>query len=129
MQMSQQQQLPQQLVVQHQGQQLLHGMPEGAEIDDAEERERLRLRKERRKQKKDRKRARREQKLQQQQQQQMAMGHGIPGGQMEPHGVLQSAMPLQTGPAVAALGEASAIGGNDDGNFDGMSSVGSADGQ
>ena len=68
MQMSQQQQLPQQLVVQHQGQQLLHGMPEGAEIDDAEERERLRLRKERRKQKKDRKRARREQKLQQQQQ-------------------------------------------------------------
>lgn len=127
MQMSQHQQLQQQLLVQQQGQQLLHGIPEGlalgAEVDDAEERERLRLRKERRKQKKDRKRARREQKLQQQQQQQQAaLVQGLASDQVEPHHV-----PLQQGPAVAALGEASAVGCNEDGNFDGMSSVGSAD--
>ncbi|CDI85725.1 hypothetical protein, conserved [Eimeria praecox] len=124
MQMSQQQQLQQQLLVEQQGQQLLHGIPEGltlgGEVDDAEERERLRLRKERRKQKKDRKRARREQKLQQQQQQ-AAMGQGLPDSQMEPHGNLQSAIPLQAGPPLAALGESSAAGGNDDGNFDALS--------
>ncbi|CDJ52986.1 hypothetical protein, conserved [Eimeria brunetti] len=130
MQMTQQQQFQQQLLVQQQGQQLLHGIPEGlalgGEVDDAEERERLRLRKERRKQKKDRKRARREQKLQQQQQQ-AAIGQGLPGGQMEPQGALQSDIPLQTDPAATGLGDGSAVGGNDDGNFDGMSSVGSAD--
>ncbi|CDJ32100.1 uncharacterized protein EMH_0041790 [Eimeria mitis] len=134
MQMSQQQHLQQQFLSQQQGQQLLHGMPEGltlgGEVDDAEERERLRLRKERRKQKKDRKRARREQKLQQQQQQQQAaMGQGLPSDQMVPDGAMQSAIPLQTDPEMAALGEGSAVGGNDDGNLDGMSSVGSADGQ
>ena len=105
------------------------------EQDDAEERERLRLRKEKRKQKKDRKRARREQKLQQQQQQQQQQQAGMwpaPTDGTADHLVPQEAAVSPTHPqsVPGALAEvASGLGGNEDPEDDGLSSLGSGDGQ
>lgn len=127
------QQQQQQMLLEQQQQQLLQGIPEGLgvqpDVNDEEERERLRLRKERRKQKKDRKRARREQKLQQQQQQQQtAMGQGPPAGSIEDQGVPPQQTILLQGPQGPPGEEASAVAGNDEADFDALSSLGSADG-
>ncbi|XP_026192687.1 uncharacterized protein LOC34621070 [Cyclospora cayetanensis] len=136
LQMGQQQQ---QLLVQQQlGQQPLllpQGMPDVVHpvggMNEAEERERLRLRKEKRRQKKDRKRARREHRLQQQLMQQTGIAPDPTSGPCDPEGTVMApgSAELTHGGTQGSIGQGvGGLEGNED-DYDGLSSIASADGQ
>ncbi|OEH75980.1 hypothetical protein cyc_04550 [Cyclospora cayetanensis] len=100
-------------------------------MNEAEERERLRLRKEKRRQKKDRKRARREHRLQQQLMQQTGIAPDPTSGPCDPEGTVMApgSAELTHGGTQGSIGQGvGGLEGNED-DYDGLSSIASADGQ